>query len=166
VAGIIAALAVHGLVLAACILAGPVFVRTETQRMLTVVNVLAEPPKLEELPPLPKFSPPVVYMPVPIVPEIHLAVPLPPLRLQMPPSSRQDRRRPAAAKARTFGERPSRLCGTAVCPPQPLQALSRRHQEGIVFLRFTMDRNGRVLSFDIAKSSGSAALDVEIRELI
>ena len=41
-----------------------------------------------------------------------------------------------------------------------------RHQEGIVSLRFTMDRNGRVLAFDVAKSSGSPALDAEARELI
>jgi len=40
------------------------------------------------------------------------------------------------------------------------------HQEGIVYLRFTMDRTGRVLSAQIAKSSGVAALDEEVSELI
>ena len=41
-----------------------------------------------------------------------------------------------------------------------------RRQEGVVSLRFTMDRQGHVLSFEIAKTSGSDALDNEARELI
>ena len=40
------------------------------------------------------------------------------------------------------------------------------HQEGVVYLRFMIDRAGRVLSAQIAKSSGVAALDDEVSELI
>jgi periplasmic protein TonB len=39
------------------------------------------------------------------------------------------------------------------------------HQEGIVLVRFTLARDGSVLSSDIVKSSGSELLDNEAREL-
>ena len=41
-----------------------------------------------------------------------------------------------------------------------------RRQEGVVSLRFTMDRQGHVLSYEIAKTSGSDALDREAQELL
>ena len=41
-----------------------------------------------------------------------------------------------------------------------------RHQEGVVSVRFTMDRSGRVLSFEVVKSSGAAVLDQEARDLV
>jgi protein TonB len=41
-----------------------------------------------------------------------------------------------------------------------------RHQEGVVQLRFTMDRQGHVLSAQIAKSSGYDSLDDETLALI
>jgi protein TonB len=180
-AGIIAVLAIHALVLAAYVFAGPAFVRTETRRMLTVVSVLAEPPKPEPPPPLPNLAPPVVYVPVPIVPEIQLTVPPPP---------RETITIPLAPAIPSPPDAPFVPAGPPPPPPKPaLSATSQaafaarlfahlnrfkrypegaklRHQEGIVSLRFTMDRNGRVLAFDIAKSSGSAALDGEARELI
>ena len=40
------------------------------------------------------------------------------------------------------------------------------HQEGVVMLSFTMDRNGHVLSRHIARSSGVAALDTEALAMI
>jgi protein TonB len=46
------------------------------------------------------------------------------------------------------------------------EAAKLRHEEGIVSLRFTMDRAGNVLSAEVAKSSGSKALDQEARALI
>jgi protein TonB len=39
-------------------------------------------------------------------------------------------------------------------------------EEGIVQLRFSLDRMGHVLSFDVAKSSGSSSLDNEARDMI
>ena len=47
----------------------------------------------------------------------------------------------------------------------PASARMRR-QEGVVSLRFTMDRTGHVLSYEIAKTSGSEALDSEAQDLI
>jgi protein TonB len=179
-AGIIAVLAIHGLLLLGYFFAGPTFVRGVPQQHLTVVTVLTEPPKPLELPPLPMLAPPVVYVPVPVVPEIQLAVPPPPRdTITIPP-----------APVSSPPDAP--FVPAAPAPPPPKPALSAsdqaafaarlfahlnrfkrypegaklRHQEGVVSLRFTMDRNGRVLAFDIAKSSGSAALDAEARELI
>lgn len=40
------------------------------------------------------------------------------------------------------------------------------HQEGVVTLSFTMDRNGRVLSRHIARSSGISALDAEALAMV
>ncbi len=47
----------------------------------------------------------------------------------------------------------------------PSSAQSAR-QEGVVTLSFTMDRNGRVLSRHIARSSGYAALDAEALAMV
>lgn len=47
----------------------------------------------------------------------------------------------------------------------PSSAQSAR-QEGVVTLSFTMDRNGRVLSRHIARSSGVAALDAEALAMV
>ena len=45
-------------------------------------------------------------------------------------------------------------------------AAMARHEQGLVYLSFTMDRNGRVLSRHITRSSGVAALDQEVLALI
>jgi TonB family protein len=47
----------------------------------------------------------------------------------------------------------------------PLDARSRR-LEGEALVRFRVDRRGRVLSFEILRSSGSAALDAEVAALL
>ena len=181
-AGVIGVVAIHGLVLLAYVFAGPAFVRTAPQRLLTVVNVLAEPPKPLEPPPLPILAPPVVYVPVPVVPEIQLVAPPPPRETITIPPAPQNASPPNAPF----------VPAAPPAPPPPKPALSAnaqaafagrlfahlnkfkrypqsaklRHQEGVVSLRFTIDRTGRVLSFDIAKSSGSTALDGEARDLI
>ncbi|TWB46586.1 energy transducer TonB family protein [Nitrospirillum viridazoti] len=41
-----------------------------------------------------------------------------------------------------------------------------RHQQGVAYLRFTMDRDGRVLSSRLEKSSGYELLDREVQALI
>ena len=47
----------------------------------------------------------------------------------------------------------------------PYEARVRR-EGGVVRLRFSLDRAGHVLSFDVVGSSGSAALDGEVRAMI
>ncbi len=41
-----------------------------------------------------------------------------------------------------------------------------RHEEGVVYVRFSLDRNGRVLKAEVAHSSGYAALDAEVLDLL
>jgi protein TonB len=179
-AGIIGVLAIHGLVLLAYFFAGPSFVHVAPPRILTMVNIQAEPPKPLEPPPLPALSPPIVYVPVPILPEIKLTIPPPPRetitippapQVASPPDAPFVPPAPAAppkpalsptAQAAFAGRLFEHLNKYKRYP----QSAKLRHQEGIVSLRFTIDRAGRVLSFDIAKSSGSAALDSEARELL
>jgi periplasmic protein TonB len=43
---------------------------------------------------------------------------------------------------------------------------SRRRETGTVDLHFIMDRSGRVLSYEVVKSSGSSALDNEAKAMI
>lgn len=177
-AGIIGVLAIHGLVLLAYFFAGPSFVRVAPQHLLTVVNIIAEPPKPLEPPPLPILAPPIVYVPVPIVPEIQLVVPPPPRETItippvpamaspdapfVPPSPQPPKPALSANAQAAFA---GRLFAHLNKYKRYPEGAKLRHQEGIVSLRFTMDRSGRVLSFDIAKSSGSAALDAEVRDLI
>jgi protein TonB len=42
----------------------------------------------------------------------------------------------------------------------------QRHEQGVVTLSFSVDRNGRVLSRSIARSSGSSSLDQEVLAMI
>ena len=41
-----------------------------------------------------------------------------------------------------------------------------RRQQGTALLRFTMDRNGRVLAWQIEQSSGHPALDRAVEEML
>ena len=45
-------------------------------------------------------------------------------------------------------------------------AAEARHEQGVVTLSFTVDRDGRVLARNIARSSGHAALDEEVLAMI
>jgi protein TonB len=47
----------------------------------------------------------------------------------------------------------------------PPEAQSR-HEQGVVLLGFTLDRNGHVLAHNIARSSGYADLDNEVMAMI
>lgn len=46
------------------------------------------------------------------------------------------------------------------------RSAQRRHQSGTVYLKFTIDKNGHVLSARIEKSSGVASLDEEVTRMI
>lgn len=126
-------------------------------------KVLPKPPPL----PLPRFSrePQIVA----IEPRISIAQPPSPdaVRAVLPA------RAPAAQNAPRPGQ----------SAPPPANYLTRleahlnayrnyphvariHRQEGTVELRFSLDRSGHVLSYDVVGSSGFAALDDEAREMI
>jgi len=46
------------------------------------------------------------------------------------------------------------------------EAAKLRHEQGVVFVRFMIDRSGHVLSTSIARSSGSKTIDAEMLEAV
>lgn len=125
---------------------------------------LPKPPPL----PLPQFSqqPQIVA----IQPRISITQPPPRDAVQAVPPLRA----PAASEATQGPAKPA---------PPPMDYLSRleahlnayknypydariHREEGIVQLRFSLDRSGHVLSYDVAGSSGFGSLDDEARRMI
>jgi TonB family protein len=180
--GIAAVAVVHGLLALGFVFAAPRFYKAADHQM-TVVSIVPEVERKIDPPPMmPVFEPPAVYIPQPITPEIILATPPPPNAITVAPAP------PAPVVQAPIVQTPPPVIGKAVEPP-PISAADRKEfaaklfghlnrykrypasarmkrQEGVVSLRFTMNRDGHVLSFEIAKSSGSDALDKETLELI
>ena len=180
-AGIIAVAVVHGLLALAFVVASPRFYKP-ADRTVTVVDVLPEIVKRVDPPPeMPKFEPPAVYIPQPIMAEVVLLTPPPPPVITVAPA-------PPAPPTAPIVQTPPPEIGRATTPPAisgadrkefaarlfghlnrykryPESARMRR-QEGVVSVRFTMDRTGHVLSWELAKTSGSEALDREAQDLL
>jgi len=181
-AGIIAVAVVHGLLALAYVVASPRFYKP-AERTVTVVNVVQEIVKpLDPPPAMPKFEPPAVYIPQPIMAEIVLSTPPPPPVITVAPAP------PPTPPTAPMAQVPPPEIGRATAPP-PISGPDRkefaarlfghlnrykrypevarmRRQEGVVSVRFTMDRKGHVLSYELAKTSGSEALDREAQELL
>jgi len=169
--GIAGVILVHGVFALLYFVAGPVFVKAE-QHSLAVIDIPLELPKEIKPPPPPKFLPPVVHVPIPIVPLITLADPLPaPKAITLPP----------------VPPVPTSVTPPAVQEPQAvpfdgnaraayvaalLKHLNRfkrypesaklRHEQGVVSLRFSIDRHGNVMASSIIRGSGHKALDEEV----
>lgn len=180
--GIAAVAVVHGVLALGFVFASPRFYKP-AEHPMTVVSIVPEIEKTIDPPPvMPVFEPPAVYIPQPITPEIILTTPPPPNGITVSPA-------PPAPVQAPIAQTPPPEIGKVVAPPPPISGADReafattlfghlnrykrypaaarmRRQEGVVSLRFTMDRKGRVLSYEIAKTSGSDALDNEARELI
>jgi periplasmic protein TonB len=144
---------------------GPELVQPEPKVQQPKPDQKPDQPKLELAPTIN----PLVTLPEP-KPEVKLEEkPQEPLTQQQTAPPKAERTAPVAAAAR-IGSNTSN-----VVPPawvsQLLAHLNRhkqypsaaraRHEEGIVTLSFTMDRDGHVLARNIVKSSGSHALDAE-----
>jgi protein TonB len=126
------------------------------------------PPRTLELPPPPKTLPPPprVTRPRPPVtqPVAPVTRPALPMLVQAPAPSVPAVSREAVAAATTSWQ--SRLQAyLARFKRYPAEA-QMRHQEGTPLLRFTMTRDGRVLSYGLANSSGHEALDREALDLM
>ena len=180
--GIAAVAVIHGLLALGFVFASPRFYKPADHQM-TVVSLVPEIQKKIDPPTvMPVFEPPAVYIPQPITPEIILTTPPP------PPNAITVAPAPPASVQAPILQAPPPEIGRAFTP-LPISGADRkafattlfghlnrykrypasarmRRQEGVVSLRFTMDRKGRVLSYEIAKTSGSDALDNEARELI
>jgi protein TonB len=125
--------------------------------------------KIEDLKPLPKLAmapavitvpPPVVTVqtvtPPPIVAQQTQAKPVPPAPVAAPQVSAGETRESFLA----------RLLAQLNRFKQYPRAARQAHIEGVVMLHFVMDAQGKVQSFEIAKSSGRPVLDTEALALI
>ena len=93
-------------------------------------------------------------------------------RRRLSPSRRSPRRRPCGAGAapQPRGEGRDTFLGRLLAQlnrvKQYPRAARQAHIEGVVMLHFVMDAQGKVVSFEIAKSSGRPVLDNEALALI
>ncbi|HWB49287.1 MAG TPA: energy transducer TonB [Stellaceae bacterium] len=112
------------------------------------------PRELPELPPDDKPPAPVTTAPP---------------RVQAPPAPAVAAPAPGAAAARSANAMPT-WQGLLLRRLEQFKrypgAAQLRHEQGTAYLRFAMDRQGRVLSASIARSSGFAALDEETLALV
>ena len=164
----ICVLILHGLLLLAL---SADFSANPPPRPLSTVQVSLLPlkPLPKPLPfPLPRFSQQKQI--VAIQPRIFIAQPPPPDAVHAVPPARA----PAAAEASQGPAKPA-------APPMDYLSRLEAHlnayknypyvarihrEEGIVQLRFSLDRSGHVLSYDVVGSSGFASLDAEARQMI
>lgn len=159
--------AVHAAILGAALTA----VHVSHTKVMQELSVQITPQK-QELPkddvalPPPQLTQPTVITVAP--PEVSIAAPPSPIVVQQavakpaPP--------PAAMRSTVSGEGRDaylgRLLGQLNRFKQYPRAARQAHIEGVVQLHFVMDAQGKVLSFDIAKSSGRPILDNEALALI
>jgi protein TonB len=128
-------------------------------------------------PPTPQFHPPETYVAAPVLPEVVVDIPPAPKAITLPPAPPQaapadaplaaaTRQGPPALGADARGAYLARLLTHLNAHKRYPESARMRHLEGVVSLRFTMDRMGRVLSYSIVKGSGAEILDAEARALI
>jgi protein TonB len=163
-------IAVHVLIAVAA-LATVQVVHPKAMEELTVQITPQRPKPLEDfLKPLPKLAPPApVTAPVPEV-VIRTAPPppviaQPPVAVPVAPSVPA----PLAAPQGTGESRDSflaRLLAQLNRVKQYPRAARQARIEGVVMLHFVMDAQGKLVSFDIARSSGRPVLDNEALALI
>lgn len=121
------------------------------------------PVEQQAVAPAPK-PPPEVEKPPPDTPEV-VPEPPPPPKIEQPPAQEQP--------SLTRGGAPHIATEWERSLTQHLQKFKRypsgaqaRGEEGLVLLRFSVDRSGRVLAHQIAQSSGHPDLDAEVMSMI
>ena len=145
-------------------------VRPKVMQELSVQITPEKPKPVEDfLKPLPKLAPPApVTAPIPEV-VIRTAAP-PPVVAQPPIATPAPVTAPVTAPQAASGEgRDSflaRLLAQLNRVKQYPHAARQAHIEGVVMLHFVMDGQGKLMSFEIAKSSGRPVLDNEALALI
>lgn len=137
------------------------------------VQLAPQPPKPVEVKlALPKLAPPPAPVIAPL-PEFTVKAPPPsPVMVQPPPSAPPAPAAapvPLAAPAAAGEGRDAflaRLLTQLNRVKQYPRAAARAHIEGVVMLHFVMDAQGKLVQFEIAKSSGRPVLDNEALALI
>jgi len=163
-------IAVHVLIAIAALTTVQV-VRPKVMQELSVQITPERPKPLEEPKELPKLTPPVpMTAPVPEV--VIQTAPPPPVIAQPPiaaPVMPQAAPAPVTAPQGTGEGRDgflARLLAQLNRVKQYPRAARQARIEGVVMLHFVMDAQGKLVSFEIAKSSGRPVLDNEALALI
>ncbi|HEU0096519.1 MAG TPA: energy transducer TonB [Rhizomicrobium sp.] len=159
--------AVHAAILGAALTAVHVS-HTKVMQELSVqiTPQKLEPPKDDVIAPPPQLTQPTMVSVPP--PEVSIAQPISPIQVQQakpapaPPVAAM--RSPVAGEGRDAFL--GRLLGQLNRFKQYPRSARQAHIEGVVQLHFVMDAEGKVLSFEIAKSSGRPILDAEALALI
>jgi protein TonB len=160
-------IAVHAAILGAALTAVHVS-HTKVMQELSVqiTPQKLEPPKDDVIAPPPQLTQPTIVTVTP--PEVTIPAPPSPIQVQQavtkpaPPAAIV--RSPVAGEGRDAFL--GRLLGQLNRFKQYPRAARQAHIEGVVQLHFVMDAQGKVLSFEIAKSSGRPILDAEALALI
>jgi TonB family protein len=164
---IVLTVAFHGVILAGALTAVHVTQSHAPQELsVSIAPQKIKPP--EDLAPPPRMvQPATVSVPMPEV-QIQAAVP-PPVTAQ-PPAAKSAPAPVATQPSPVAGEGKDaflgRLLGQLNHFKQYPNSARKAHIEGVVMLHFIMDADGRVTSFEIAKSSGRPILDAEALALI
>ncbi len=118
--------------------------------------------------------------PAPLITPRPVMVAMPPIVIQQAPAQPSQAPPAILSRGTAAASGPPAPPGPAPPPGDYLRRLAaylnrykdyphdarQRREQGVVRLHFIMDRSGRVLSYDVAGSSGSAALDEAARDLI
>jgi periplasmic protein TonB len=145
------------------------------EQHVAVIDLPPELPEEVKPPPPPKFTLPEVYVPPPIIPLITLEEPQPTpdaITIPLPAATNVAPNAPLAQAATVPFEGYARAAYVGALMKhlnrfkQYPQSAKLRREQGVVSMRFTIDRNGHVLSSSVTRSSGSKALDAEVLEAL
>jgi len=132
------------------------------------ISIVPDKPKpQEDLAPPPKLlQPTIVAVETPVVPPVAQQSPV----IAVPPPLNAAPVAAPAAPSPVAGEGRDVFLGKLLAQlnrfKQYPRAARQAHIQGVVQLHFVMDAQGKVLSFEIAKSSGRPVLDAEALALI
>ena len=140
-------------------------------RVMQELSVQITPRKIEvakDIVPLPTMAEPVAISAPP--PEVVVQTPPPPPIAVQQAAANPVPPQPVTATQLSPGETRDSYLGRLLAQlnrfKQYPRAARAAHIEGVVMLHFVMDAQGRVLSFEIVKSSGRPVLDAEALALI
>jgi periplasmic protein TonB len=165
-AGIGVTIIVHAVILAMAMTAVHVARPKAMQELVVQITPEKINKKIEEIKPLPKLATAPTIITVP--PPVFVVRTTPPPVMAQPPVAAPVAAIPAPQKS--DGESRDSYLGRVLGQLNRFKQYPRSARqariEGVVMLHFVMDATGKVLSFDIAKSSGRPVLDAEALALI
>ena len=167
-AGIGITAAIHLVILALALTAVHV-ARPRVMQELSVQITPVKPKVLEDVKPLPKLAAPSIVTVPP--PEFTTRTPPPPSVMAQPPVAETPApAAPVAAPQKASAETRDSYLGRVLAQlnrfKQYPRAARQARIQGVVMLHFVMDADGKVVSCEIAKSSGRPVLDAEALALI